>query len=67
MLQVDEDQFNKILGLIEDGKASGAKLSCGGARKGNKGYFIENTIFTDVRPDMRIAKEEVRIRYEEKN
>jgi len=31
----------------------------GGNRHGDKGYFIEPTIFTDVKDDMRIAKEEV--------
>ena len=51
--------MNKILELIESGKKQGAKLHCGGKRHGNKGYFIENTVFSDVTDDMRIAKEEV--------
>jgi aldehyde dehydrogenase (NAD+) len=58
-IQIDDEQFNKIMGLIKDGKACGAKLSCGGVRRGDKGFYIENTIFTDVTPDMKIAKEEV--------
>jgi len=57
--QIDEEQMNKILELIESGKKEGAKLLCGGGRKGNKGYFIENTVFSDVRDNMRIAKEEI--------
>ncbi|EDO36183.1 predicted protein [Nematostella vectensis] len=57
--QVDEEQFNKILGLIESGKQQGAKVECGGGRHGNKGYFVEPTVFSGVQDDMRIAKEEI--------
>ena len=57
--QVDKEQFDKILDLIESGKKEGAKLECGGARHGQKGYFIQPTVFSDVKDDMRIAKEEV--------
>ncbi|KAK3735845.1 hypothetical protein QZH41_020004, partial [Actinostola sp. cb2023] len=56
--QVDTEQFDRILGLIESGKKQGAKLECGGGRHGEKGYFIEPTVFSDVQDDMRIAKEE---------
>jgi len=57
--QVDETQMEKILGLIESGKTQGAKLQCGGGRIGDKGYFIEPTVFSDVSGDMKIAKEEI--------
>ena len=57
--QVDQTQFDKILDLIESGKNEGAKLQCGGERQGDKGYFIQPTIFTDVKDDMRIAQEEI--------
>jgi len=57
--QVDEEQFQKILGLIESGKEQGAKMLCGGKRLGDKGYFVESTVFADVTDDMRIAKEEI--------
>ena len=57
--QVDEDQFNKILALIDAGKKEGAKLLTGGQRYGDRGYFIQPTVFADVKDDMRIAKEEV--------
>jgi len=57
--QIDDEQFNKILGLIDTGKQQGARLMCGGARKGEQGYFIENTVFADVKDDMQIAKEEI--------
>mmetsp|Transcript_13686 Transcript_13686/g.28769 ORF Transcript_13686/g.28769 Transcript_13686/m.28769 type:complete len:496 (+) Transcript_13686:125-1612(+) len=57
--QVDKIQFLKVLGYIEKGIEEGATLRLGGHRHGNKGYFIEPTIFTDVEDDMVIAKEEI--------
>ncbi len=45
--------------LIESGKQQGAKLVTGGSRWGTKGYFVQPTIFADVKDDMRIAKEEI--------
>ena len=56
--QIDEIQFEKILKYIESGKES-ARLVCGGKRFGTKGYFIEPTVFADVKDDSRIAKEEI--------
>jgi aldehyde dehydrogenase (NAD+) len=60
---INESQFNKILKYIEIGKKEGAKLIFGGkaCQKGNcsKGYFIEPTIFIEVTPEMRIAREEI--------
>jgi aldehyde dehydrogenase (NAD+) len=57
--QVDQDQFNKVMGYIESGKSEKAKLATGGSRVGDKGYFIEPTIFTDVQDNMKIAQEEI--------
>ena len=57
--QIDEEQFTRILGLIESGKKEGATLLAGGERAGDRGYFIQPTVFGDVQDDMRIAKEEV--------
>ena len=61
--QIDEDQFHKILELIESGKKDGAKVECGGSEiksvNGESGFFIEPTVFSGVTDDMRIAKEEI--------
>jgi len=57
--QIDKKQFDKILGLIESGVQEGAKLEAGGKRFGEKGFFIEPTVFSGVRDDMKIAKEEI--------
>jgi aldehyde dehydrogenase (NAD+) len=60
---INESQFNKILQYIEIGKEEGATLLSGGKayQKGDcaKGYFIEPTLFGDVKPGMRIAQEEI--------
>ncbi|XP_077233750.1 aldehyde dehydrogenase 2C4 isoform X2 [Tasmannia lanceolata] len=57
--QVDKKQFEKILAYIEHGKKEGATLLTGGKPFGDKGYYIEPTIFTDVKEDMLIAKDEI--------
>ncbi|XP_073806117.1 aldehyde dehydrogenase 2 family member, tandem duplicate 1 isoform X1 [Danio rerio] len=57
--QVDEDQFKKVLGYISSGKREGAKLMCGGAPAAERGYFIQPTVFGDVKDDMKIAREEI--------
>ncbi|MCC6328112.1 MAG: aldehyde dehydrogenase family protein [Acidobacteria bacterium] len=61
---IHEDAMQKILGYIHIGqKIDKATLACGGNRmtKGDfaKGWFIEPTVFTDVKPGMRIAQEEI--------
>jgi aldehyde dehydrogenase (NAD+) len=57
--QVDKEQYEKILEYIQHGKDEGAKLLCGGKALGDKGYFIEPTVFADVKDDMKIAQEEI--------
>jgi aldehyde dehydrogenase (NAD+) len=57
--QVDQAQFDKIMHYIDVGKSQGAQCLTGGQRWGDKGYFIEPTLFTDVRDDMDIAREEI--------
>jgi aldehyde dehydrogenase (NAD+) len=57
--QVDEDQFNKILSYIDKGKTEGATCLTGGSRVGNKGYFIEPTVFGNVSDNMAIARDEI--------
>ncbi len=61
---IHEDAMQKIQGYIEIGKmVDKATLACGGNRltKGNyaKGWFLEPTVFSDVKPGMRIAQEEI--------
>jgi aldehyde dehydrogenase (NAD+) len=57
--QVDQTQFDRIMGYIESGKDEGARCLTGGERFGDKGYFIRPTVFTDVKDEMKIAREEI--------
>lgn len=57
--QVNKEQFDKVMGYIEAGKKEGAKCVTGGERFGDKGYFIEPTLFTNVTDKMKIAEEEI--------
>ncbi|XP_072968638.1 aldehyde dehydrogenase family 2 member C4-like [Typha angustifolia] len=57
--QVDKAQFEKVLRYIEDGKREGATLLTGGKPCGDQGYYIEPTIFTDVKDHMLIAQDEI--------
>lgn len=56
---IDDIQFEKVLKLIDEGSQGGAKLECGGKRFGDKGYFVEPTVFSGVTDDMMIAKDEI--------
>ncbi|PED73773.1 aldehyde dehydrogenase [Bacillus pseudomycoides] len=60
---VSQEHMEKVLRYIEIGKDEGAEIVCGGKRiladgKGN-GFFIEPTVFVNVKPDMRIVQEEI--------
>jgi len=61
--QVTKAQYEKVLGYIEAGKSEGATLASGGVPHkqvgDGKGYFIEPTIFTDVKDTMKIYREEI--------
>jgi len=57
--QVSQLQFDRIMNYIQAGKDAGAKVETGGNRKGDKGYFIEPTIFSNVTEDMKIQQEEI--------
>lgn len=57
--QIDQDMFDKVLGLIKSGKDEGAVVETGGEREGSVGFFIKPTVFSNVNDGMRIAKEEI--------
>ena len=58
---VDETQMKRVLSYIDAGKTDGATVALGGsrARADSGGYFVEPTVFDGVKPDMRIAREEI--------
>jgi aldehyde dehydrogenase (NAD+) len=57
--QVDRTQFERVMGYIESGHREGAALACGGDRVGERGYFIQPTVFANVQDEMQIAREEI--------
>ena len=57
--QIDKNQFDRIMGYVERGKAQGARVVTGGERHGDKGFYIQPTIFADVKDDMDIVREEI--------
>ncbi|NGY04867.1 aldehyde dehydrogenase family protein [Solimonas terrae] len=58
---VSARQRQRVLDYIELGKAEGARLVCGGGKPAHlsRGWWVEPTLFADVRNDMRIAREEI--------
>jgi len=57
--QISKTQLDRILGYINSGKSDGATVEIGGSQRGNEGFFVDPTIFTDVSPSMKIAQEEI--------
>lgn len=55
---VDKAQFERVTGFLERGKTQG-KLLVGGGRIGDKGYYVQPTVFEDVGEDAEILKNEI--------
>src|SRR5580692_8727872 len=56
---VSDEQFRRVTGYLESGRADGATAVTGGGRFGDRGYFVEPTVITNTRPDMKIVREEI--------
>ncbi|MDQ4024851.1 MAG: aldehyde dehydrogenase family protein [Actinomycetota bacterium] len=58
---ISSQQMERVTGYIDIGKTEGAEIVAGGGRAEGlgDGYFVEPTVFTGVRNDMRIAQEEI--------
>jgi aldehyde dehydrogenase (NAD+) len=56
---VSQEQYEKVMGYIRSGRDTGATLLIGGRRWGDRGYFVEPTVFDEVRDEMKIAREEI--------
>ncbi|OBT76891.1 hypothetical protein VF21_04789 [Pseudogymnoascus sp. 05NY08] len=58
--QVTQAQYERVLSYVDVGKEEGANLLCGGIPvKDSKGFFVHPIVFTDVKPSMRIFREEI--------
>lgn len=56
---ISDEQFSKVCGYLESGRAEGAELVTGGERWGSEGYFVQPTVFANTHADMRIVREEI--------
>jgi len=56
---VSRKQQERILGYVQSGIEQGATLVTGGKKVGDKGYFIEPTVFANAKPSMKIVQEEI--------
>lgn len=56
---ISQTQLNTVTKYIQSGIDEGARLLTGGKRYGEKGYFVEPTVFADVQDNMKIALEEI--------
>jgi phenylacetaldehyde dehydrogenase len=56
---VSEEQLRLVTGYLESGEAEGATALSGGGRFGDRGYFVEPTVLTNTRPDMKVVREEI--------
>ncbi|MES2033038.1 MAG: aldehyde dehydrogenase family protein, partial [Pseudomonadota bacterium] len=56
---VSRRQLDRVLAYVESGKAEGAVLAVGGEALEGEGYFMRPAVFTGVRDDMRIVREEI--------
>jgi phenylacetaldehyde dehydrogenase len=56
---VSKEQHDRVLGYIEKGRKEGGEVVAGGARHGDKGYFVRPTVFTNVAPHHTIVREEI--------
>ncbi|THH17943.1 hypothetical protein EW146_g2947 [Bondarzewia mesenterica] len=56
---VSKAQYDRVWGYIEAGKSEGARVVVGGEKRKTTGYWVDPTIFADVRPEMKIVREEI--------
>jgi acyl-CoA reductase-like NAD-dependent aldehyde dehydrogenase len=60
---ISQPHLERVLGYIEAGRSEGARLVCGGARLAgplyDKGFFVGTTVFSGVKPSMKIFREEI--------
>jgi phenylacetaldehyde dehydrogenase len=56
---VSDEQFTRVTGYIDSGRAEGAKIAVGGSRVGNLGYFVAPTVMENTTPDMKVVREEI--------
>jgi phenylacetaldehyde dehydrogenase len=56
---VSKEQLARVCGYLDSGAKEGAKAIAGGHRIGHTGYFVEPTVLIDVKPHMKVVREEI--------
>jgi betaine-aldehyde dehydrogenase len=60
---INKSQLDRVIGYIESAKREGARLVHGGGRPSDpalaNGFYVDPTVFADVKPSMKIAREEI--------
>jgi phenylacetaldehyde dehydrogenase len=56
---VSQEQLDRVCSFLDSGKREGAKTVTGGARSGDKGYFVKPTVLVDTKPQMKVVQEEI--------
>jgi phenylacetaldehyde dehydrogenase len=56
---VSQEQLQRVTSYLSQGKQDGACYVTGGARQGDRGYFVQPTVVKDVDPKMSIVREEI--------
>src|SRR5262249_8565192 len=56
---ISDEQFDKVFGYFDLGCEAGAEVVVGGARMGDRGYFVQPTILTNTNADMKVVCEEI--------
>jgi phenylacetaldehyde dehydrogenase len=56
---VSKEQLDRVCGYFQTGTKEGAKVVVGGHRIGDTGYFVEPTVLVDVKPQMKVVREEI--------
>jgi phenylacetaldehyde dehydrogenase len=56
---VSKEQQDRVCGYLESGAREGAKAVVGGHRISGSGYFVEPTVLVDVKPHMKVVREEI--------
>ena len=56
---VSEEQLNRVMGFLQAGQSEGAKSLAGGARHGDRGYFVQPTVLVNTKPGMKVMDEEI--------
>jgi phenylacetaldehyde dehydrogenase len=56
---VSQAQLQRVQGYIQSGQSEGGEIVCGGNRIGDEGYFVAPTVIANVKPEMKVVREEI--------